>query len=104
MPLVSINDDSHSRGTVADIRSMDEGLARQFQRWPAYRRVVDSDGALGDFANHCSRCNTPQDDMYLHSEPDAPFFDIPHAPAGSITMTPLAGTVHMNGDEHFMVE
>jgi hypothetical protein len=90
--------------TVADIRTIDEDLARQLQAWPTYQRAQFPSGDLGDFTNHCSHCGAPQDDMYLHSEPDAPFFDIPHAPPGSIAMTPLVGTIRLSGDEHFTVE
>ena len=45
-----------------------------------------------------------QDDLYLHSEPDHPFFDIPHAPAGLIKLTPLSGTIRLGGGEHFSIE
>ena len=45
-----------------------------------------------------------QDDLYLHSEPDHPFFDIPHAPAGVIKLTPLSGTIRLGGGEHFSME
>ena len=41
--------------------------------------------------------------MYLHSEPDEPFFDIPRAAPGIIKVTPLAGTIRLSGDEHFEV-
>jgi hypothetical protein len=41
--------------------------------------------------------------MYLHSEPDEPFFDIPGAAPGSISLTPLSGTIRLSGDEHFQV-
>jgi len=90
--------------TVVDVGAMDESLARQLQPWPTYRRAQFPDGSLGDFTNHCSHCGAPQDDMYLHSEPNTPFFDIPHAPPGSIAMTPLLGTIRLSGDEHFTVE
>jgi hypothetical protein len=51
-----------------------------------------------------AHCGPPQDDLYLHSEPDQPFFDIPHAAPGSIKLTPLTGTIQLNGNEHFTVE
>jgi hypothetical protein len=41
--------------------------------------------------------------MYLHSEPDEPFFDILDAAPGSIRLTPLTGTVRLSGDEDFHV-
>ena len=83
---------------------MDEDLTRQLQPWPTYRPMQGIDGAPGDFANHCPRCGTPQEDLYLHSEPDQPFFDIPHTAPGSIKLTPLIGTIRLSGNEHFTVE
>ena len=83
-----------TRFTVCDIWGMDEDLARQLRPWPTFR----------DYANHCRHCGAPQDDLHLHSEPDSPFFDIPHAAPGSIALTPLVGTVRLSGDEHFAVE
>jgi hypothetical protein len=93
-----------TRFTVSDVWSMDEDLARQLQPWPNYRPMKGIDGEAGEFANHCPRCGTPQEDMYLHAEPDTPFFDIPHAAPGSIKLTPLAGTIQLSGNEHFTVE
>jgi hypothetical protein len=90
--------------TVSDVWAMDENLIRQLRPWPTFRRISGPDGETGDFANHCPRCGTPQEDMYLHSEPDTPFFDIPRAAPGSIKLTPLAGTIQLSGDEHFAVE
>ena len=48
-------------------------------------------------------CGAPQNDLCLHKEPEDLFFDIPSAPPGSISLTPLAGTVRLSGDEHFEV-
>jgi uncharacterized protein DUF5710 len=90
--------------TVSNIWAVDDSLARQLRPWPTYRRVTDPDGAADYFANHCPRCGAPQDDMYLHSEPDEPFFDIPRAAPGTIKVTPLAGTIRPSGDEHFEVQ
>jgi hypothetical protein len=90
--------------TVCDVWAMDEDLIRQLLPWPTFRRVSGAEGESGDFANHCSHCGTPQEDMFLHSEPDTPFFDIPRAPPGSIKLTPIAGTIQLSGGEHFAVE
>jgi hypothetical protein len=90
--------------TVSNVWAMDEDLTRQLLPWPTFRQVIGADGESGGFANHCSRCSTPQDDMFLHDEPDTPFFDIPRAPPGSIKLTPLAGTIQLSGDEHFALE
>jgi hypothetical protein len=87
---------------VSDIWAMDESLIRQLQPWPTFRRA-QAPGGESYFANHCSRCGALQEDMYLHSEPDQPFFSIPHAAPGSIKLTPLAGSIRFSGDEHFEV-
>ena len=78
----------------------------QLRRWLLFRRVEQSAGTgVGEFANHCPRCGAPVDEEDLHAEPEAPFFDVPAAvEAGSVALTPLAGTVRMSGDEHFGVE
>jgi hypothetical protein len=88
--------------TVWHIWAIDQELARHLQRWPNFRKVTESDDEA--FANHCPHCGTWQDDMYLHSEPDEPFFDIPGAAPGSISLTPLPGTIRLSGDEHFQVD
>jgi hypothetical protein len=98
----TVSGDSLSQFTVSDIWAMDDSLLRQLQPWPTFRRV---DAADGDsyFANHCPRCGALQEDMYLHSEPDQPFFSIPRAAPGSIRLTALAGSIQLNGNEHFEV-
>jgi hypothetical protein len=90
--------------TVSDIWAMDEDLVRQLRPWPGFREVRDPGEEASSFANHCPRCGALQEDLYLHSEPDDPFFDIPRAPPGSIKLTPLVGPVRLSGDEHFEVE
>jgi hypothetical protein len=85
--------------TVSDIQEIDEELAGQLALWPHFREAPD-----GGFANYCTCCGEPQDDMLLHSEPEQPFFDVPEAiVSGQITCTPLLGTIRLNGDEHFLV-
>jgi hypothetical protein len=87
--------------TVSDIRGMDEALSGQLALWPFFRKVSDPEGL---FANHCTRCAEPQDDMLLHTEPEQPFFDVPAAIAsGQVSCVPLMGTIRLNGDEHFVV-
>jgi Domain of unknown function (DUF5710) len=90
--------------TVSGIWAMDGELARQLERWPMFRKTAGSQDEESVFANHCSHCGALQDDMHLHSEPGSPFFDIPHAAAGLVRLTPLVGTVRLSGDEHFVVE
>ena len=95
--------DPVSQFTVADVRTVNEPLARQLGSWPNYREVIVAKTGDAYFANHCPNCGAEQDDMYLHSEPDEPFFDIPGAAPGSIELTPLAGSIELSGDEHFQV-
>jgi hypothetical protein len=90
-----------TRFTVSHIWAIDEALEQQLRPWPNFRKVRKSNG--GFFANHCPHCGVLQDDLYLHTEPGDPFFDIPSAPSGSIRLSPLAGTVRLSGDEHFQV-
>jgi hypothetical protein len=42
--------------------------------------------------------------LYRDAEPGDAFFDIPHAPPGSIKLIHLGGTVRLNGGEHFNVD
>jgi len=100
----TVSGEQLSRFTVSHVWAIDENLARQLRPWPTFREVRDPDEEGSYFANHCPRCGSLQDDMYLHSEPDQPFFDIPCAAPGSITLTPLAGPVQLSGDEHFAVD
>jgi hypothetical protein len=100
----SVSGDPLTRFTVSGVWAMDEGLAHQLRPWPTFRQVVDPDGGGGYFGNHCPHCGALQEDMYLHSEPNEPFFDIPRAAPGSITLTPLTGTIQLSGNEHFVVE
>jgi len=88
-----------TRFTVSGIWAMDEELTRQLRPWASFRMTE-----AGEYANYCSRCGAVQDELLLHSEPEAPFFDIPHSGTGVITLTPLVGTVRLGGDEHFTVE
>jgi hypothetical protein len=89
--------------TVSDIWAMDDALARQLQPWPTFRWVDSEDEDGGYFVNHCPLCGAPQEDMYLHSEPDEPFFNIPGAAPDSIKLTPLTGSIELSGNEHFEV-
>lgn len=90
--------------TVTDILGVDEPLAKQLSSWPAFRPIEDPGPDGTRLANHCPHCGTEQDDRDLHSEPGAPFFDIPNAVPGTIRLTPLAGEIRLSGDEHYMIE
>jgi hypothetical protein len=89
--------------TVSDVWAMDDALARQLEPWPDFRMVADPDSQGGYFANHCGHCGVLQDDLYLHSEPDEPFFNIPRAAPGAIKLTPLVGSIQLSGNEHFEI-
>jgi hypothetical protein len=93
------SDEPLEQFTVSEISAVDADLGRQFEAWPFFRYVEDE----GRFSNHCPHCGAPQDDMYLHSEPDHPFFGIPRAPAGSIRFTRLVGRIQLNGNESFEI-
>jgi len=95
--------DALTRFTVSDISAIDEALARQLEPWPNFRQVKDPGGEAGNFMNHCPGCGSPQEDIYLHCEPDELFFNIPSAAPGAIRLTPLEGTIQLCGDEHFEV-
>jgi hypothetical protein len=98
----TVADESLEQFTLSDIRDMDEALAAQLALWPFFRKAAEAEGM---FANYCTRCGEPQDDMLLHSEPHQPFFDVPAAiAAAQVTCTPLLGTIRLNGDEHFLVD
>ena len=97
-------DEPLTQFTISDIWAMDEHSIQQLQAWPNFHKTRDLDAEEGDFANHCPHCDAVQQDMYLHSEPDQPFFHIPDAPAGSIELTPLRGTIRLGGSEHFSIE
>src|ERR1700759_1208936 len=73
--------------TVSHIWAMDDTLKHQLQSWPNFRKANKPTNEF--FANHCPHCDALQEDLYLHTEPGDPFFDIPDALPGSISFTPL---------------
>jgi hypothetical protein len=94
-----VSDEPLERFTVSDIWAMDDALARQLEAWPYFQYVE----AENHFANHCPHCGIEQEDMYLHSEPDQPFFAITRAPVGTIRLTALVGRVELSGNESFEI-
>lgn len=89
--------------TVSDVWAIDDALARQLEPWPTFKKVDGPDVQEGYFANHCRCCGALQEDLYLHSEPGEPFFNIPRAVPGSVKLTPLSGRIQLSGDEHFEI-
>jgi Domain of unknown function (DUF5710) len=96
-------DEPLERFTISDIRAVDEALLQELQRWPSFRRTAERD-EFGDFANHCAACGDVIGDIHLHSEPEHAFFDIVHAVSGAVTLVPLARTIRLSGNEHFVIE
>lgn len=94
-----VSDEPLEQFTVSEIRAMDAALERQLELWPFFRYVAADER----FANHCPHCDTQQEDMYLHSEPDQPFFAIARAAAGAVRLTALVGRVQFSGDESFEI-
>jgi hypothetical protein len=85
--------------TVSDIWAIDTNLQSQLEPWPTFHPLADQSA----FANHCPHCQSPQDDMELHSEPDHVFFNIPRAEPGRIHFTPLDGEIRLSGSESFEI-
>jgi hypothetical protein len=92
-----------ARFTVSHISAMDGALVRQLEPWRTFRESYSEGSQDSYFANHCPHCGAVQEDLYLHSEPDQPFFSIPHAEPGAIKLTPLPGRVRLSGDESFEI-
>ena len=92
-----------ARFTVSHISAMDSALVRQLEPWGTFREGYGEGSQDSYFANHCPHCRALQEDLYLHSEPDQPFFSIPHAAPGAIKLTPLVGRVRLSGDESFEI-
>jgi hypothetical protein len=92
----TVAEEPREQFTVSDIRETDEALSGQLALWPHFRKAPD-----GGYANCCTRCGEPQDELLLHSAAEQPFFDVPEAiVSGQVTCTPLLGTIRLNGDEH----
>jgi hypothetical protein len=89
--------------TVSTIWAMDEALKYQLQSWAHFKRSAGPRRQPRYFANHCPHCGAPQEEMSLHDEPDNPFFSIPHAPPGTLRLTPLLGLIRLSGCCHFSI-
>jgi hypothetical protein len=89
--------------SISNVWATDSGLAQQLEPWRTFRNVYSAGDQESYFANHCPHCGALQDDLYLHSEPDQPFFDIPHSAPGTVKLTPLVGRIQLSGDESFEI-
>ena len=92
-----------ARFSISYVWAMDSALAQQLEAWRTFRKADSADDQESHFANHCPHCAALQDDLYLHSEPDQPFFDIPHSAPGAVKLTPLVGRIQLSGNESFEI-
>lgn len=99
----TVLDEPLTQFTVSHIRAVDDALAAQLAAWPTFREGYSESDQGSCFANHCPHCGAMQEDMYLHSEPEDPFFSIPRAATELVRLVPLAGRVRRSGDESFEV-
>ncbi len=86
--------------TVSNVTQIDEALRLQLARWPKYHPLRRR-GGQGVFANHCPRCERPQDDFYLHCQPGGLFFSFQDPVAQELKIHALEGQVRLSGDEGF---
>ncbi len=93
------SDEPLTHFTVSHITAVSEALQEQLRSWPNFQKTPS-----GVFVNRCRNCGAQCDDLYLHTEPGDPFFDLPGGQAGLIELTPIAGTIQLTGDEHFQVD
>lgn len=96
-----VDGEPYTRFTVCNITSMDDALEKQLKPWPFFHR--GSGDNSDTFINHCSQCKAPQEEFFLHSDPAGPFFTMQNAgkKGADVSLTPLKGTVQLNGDEGF---
>ena len=93
------SDEPLAQFSVSHIFAMSKNLREQLRPWPNFQPTKG-----GLFVNSCHACGARIDDLYLHTEPGDPFFDIPAMPPGSNKLTPLTGTIQLSGSEHFQVD
>jgi len=89
--------------TVSNIWAMDDALAQQLTPWPHFKKGLSPVRQSTYFANHCPHCSTLQEDLFLHDEPDGPFFSIPQTPPDGLQLHPLRGEIRLSGDCHFCI-
>jgi hypothetical protein len=79
--------------SVINITAANEALEAQLALWPFFRK------RKAVFCNVCPHCNTPQADIELHCQPNGVFFRMDAASRAMMTVTRLAGTVRLSGEE-----
>lgn len=96
-------DEPLSRFTVSNIWAMDEALVQQLTSWPHFKMGLSSIQQSAYFANHCPRCDTLQEDLFLHGEPEGAFFSIPEASPDALCLIPLKGPIRLSGNCRFCI-
>jgi hypothetical protein len=82
---------------------MDDALIRQLSAWPNFKSGFSALYRSPYFANHCPRCQTLQEDLFLHDEPGDPFFAVPEGPPDPCQLKRLEGPIRLSGNCHFAV-
>jgi len=90
--------DPVSQFTVADVRTSMSHLRDNLVLGQLRKSCRENGGCL--FRESLPGLRAEQDDMYLHSEPDEPFFDIPSAAPAQSSLR-ARGSIELSGDEHF---
>jgi hypothetical protein len=94
-PSNTVDDKPLAQFTVSTISALDAALAAKLAAWPNFHESDNEPGS--GYANHCPRCGALQEDLYLHSEPEDPFFNISRT--ASVRLEPLAGRIRLNDRE-----
>jgi hypothetical protein len=87
--------------SVSNVTAVDQTLRLQLARWPNFRALRGRGAGSGGFANHCPRCDKPQDDFYLHCQPGGIFFSFQNPVAQELRIEALRGLIRCSGDEGF---
>jgi hypothetical protein len=87
--------------SVSNVTAVDESLRLQLARWPNFHPLRGRGAENGGFANHCARCDKPQDDFYLHCQSGGIFFSFQDPVAQELRIHALRGLIRCSGDEGF---
>jgi len=85
--------------SVSDVSSVDDALERQLKMWPDFRSELNQEFGKSYFSNYCPSCGERQDEEILHCEPGGVFFRIKGSDPQAVSLTPLTGTVRLNGTQ-----